>query len=232
MKRARKAPWFVAGMLCATMLATTVGPALAAVMVPQTLEVHTGVEVYVDDKRIDAGETHGNPDAFIYNGTTYVAVAAVSKSLGEKVIWDGENKRVYIGDHDGASQYLLDVCPPYNADTGNITFHSAVVMSGTTYNSALSTYDSAYFNLNGMYDTLTFTVGHMDKEGDDLDRYEDATYSIYLDGKLARVVLLEGLSMPQNIEVDLNGAIQMEIRGNADFGWDSRDFALAEMRVS
>lgn len=98
MKHTRKATWFLSGMLCAAILANTVAPAAAA-LAAKTIEVYTGIEVFVDDKRIDAGETHGNPDAFAYNGTTYVAVAAISKSLGENVIWDGTNKKVYIGEH-------------------------------------------------------------------------------------------------------------------------------------
>ena len=224
MKRARKTPWFVAGMLCATMLATTVGPALAAVMVPQTLEVHTGVEVYVDDKRIDAGETHGNPDAFIYNGTTYVAVAAVSKSLGEKVIWDGENKRVYIGDHDGASQYLLDVCPPY--ETTKYERFGSVKMAGGTYRNGFSCYwrGSAVFNLNGMYDELSFYVGHIDGTDD-----YDGELTIYLDGQQSFSIPLESDMTPEYCTVPLNGALNMRIEL---YDGDFYDYGMAEIRVS
>ncbi|WP_426453666.1 peptidylprolyl isomerase [Paenibacillus sp. S-38] len=35
--------------------------------------------------------------SFIYNGTTYVPLRFVSEALGQKVEWDGENNRIWIG---------------------------------------------------------------------------------------------------------------------------------------
>lgn len=70
-------------------------PVLAAV-VTKTITVETDVKVYVNDKGIDAGDTHGNPEAFIYNGTTYIAAKAVSNSLGQNVAWDGSTRSVHI----------------------------------------------------------------------------------------------------------------------------------------
>ncbi|MBQ3134320.1 MAG: DUF4352 domain-containing protein [Oscillospiraceae bacterium] len=70
-------------------------PVLAAV-VTKTITVETDVKVYVNDKAIDAGDTHGNPEAFIYNGTTYIAAKAVSNSLGQNVAWDGNTRSVQI----------------------------------------------------------------------------------------------------------------------------------------
>lgn len=91
-------------------------PVLAAV-VTKTITVETDVKVYVNDKALDAGDTHGNPDCFIYNGTTYVAVAAVSKSLGQDVKWEGQTRSVYIGRHgnDGISQEFLETMDAYEA---------------------------------------------------------------------------------------------------------------------
>ncbi|MGF7030540.1 foldase protein PrsA [Paenibacillus mucilaginosus] len=34
---------------------------------------------------------------FIYNGTTYVPLRFISEALGEKVEWDGDNNRIWIG---------------------------------------------------------------------------------------------------------------------------------------
>jgi len=38
------------------------------------------------------------PEAFIYQGTTYVPVRMVSELLNEPIHWDGANKSVYIGE--------------------------------------------------------------------------------------------------------------------------------------
>lgn len=85
----------LAAILTATIVLSLALPALAAVAT-KDITVETDVKVYVNDKALDAGDTHGNPDCFIYNGTTYVAVAAVSKSLGQDVKWEGETRSVYI----------------------------------------------------------------------------------------------------------------------------------------
>lgn len=76
-----KVKYAALGMIAAALLGQAVQPALAA-LTGTPITAYTGVRVYVNDTPLDAGETHGNPDAFIYNGTTYVAVSAVSKSLG------------------------------------------------------------------------------------------------------------------------------------------------------
>ena len=81
-------------VLGAILLSLTV-PTLAAVAT-KTITIETDVKVLVNNKALDAGDTHGNPDCFIYNGTTYVAVAAVSKSLGQSVGWAGETRTVHI----------------------------------------------------------------------------------------------------------------------------------------
>lgn len=82
-------------VLSLVLLVAMVIPSLAAA-VTETITVETDVKVFVNDKALDAGDTHGNPDCFIYNGTTYVAVAAVSKSLGQNIKWEGDTRSVYI----------------------------------------------------------------------------------------------------------------------------------------
>ncbi len=64
------------------------------------LLVKTDVQVYVNDAAVDAGYIYGNPEAFIYNGTPYVAADVVSNALGQKVSWDEDERRVYIGNRE------------------------------------------------------------------------------------------------------------------------------------
>jgi len=215
MKRTQKAPWFIAGMLCTAILVNTVAPAAAA-LVAKTIQVYTGIEVFVDDMRIDAGETHGNPDAFAYNGTTYVAVAAISKSLGENVIWDGENQRVYIGEHEGTSHYLLDVCPPYQYSGLNFVTQAkatSLSMAGKKYTNGFQDVESwterqayALFNLNGQYSTMSFVKGHVDGAP-----MYDGRVLIYLDGELAHEFEIKAESLPSDVEVDLTGTLSMKV---------------------
>lgn len=57
------------------------------------------VKIYVDQKLIAPRDANGNGvEPFIFNGTTYVPVRAVSEALGKKVSWDGPSRAVYIED--------------------------------------------------------------------------------------------------------------------------------------
>lgn len=192
-----------------------------------TIDVEPDVKVYVDDMPIDAGETHGNPEAFIYNGTTYIAAKGVSLSLGENVKWDGSTRSVYIGKHEGSSYFLLDVCPPYDGEV--YREDNTVNMSGKTYFSSLTFgfQGFALFNLNGKYDTLSFDVGHIDGA-----RMNSETFTIYLDGERVFTVEVAPESMPEHYEIPLNGALQMKIESdNTSLDYASKA-ALANIRVS
>lgn len=220
MKHKQSMIGFVSGILVSALLAGTILPAVAA---GTSIWVDSGVKVYVNDMPIDAGDTHGNPDAFIYNGTTYVAVAAVSKSLGENVKWEGSTRSVYIGKHEGSSSYLLKVCPPYQEKA--LEAPATFSMCGTKYANGFTLGSGGYalFNLNGKYDVLSFDIGHIDGRS-----LHEGTLNIYLDGELAFSVDLDGEMMPEHYKVPLNGALQMKIE---DAGW-LRYYALGNVQIS
>lgn len=226
MKHKQSMIGFISGILVSVLVAGTVLPAVAA---GTSIWVDSGVKVFVNDIPIDAGDTHGNPDAFIYNGTTYVAAAAVSKSLGENVKWEGSTKSVYIGKHEGSKSYLLNVCPPYetlgfeNPATVSMTgvkYANSMILSGS-YGSGHGGY--AIFNLNGKYDTLAFDIGHIDGE-----KMQDSAYNIYLDGELAFSVDLTSEMMPEHFEIPLCGAVQMKVQAEYDGGC----YAMCNIKVS
>lgn len=88
---------FLAGVLGAMLLFSLASPSLAA-LTGKTIEVFTGVEVFVDGEKLEPTDANGNPvETFVYNGTTYVPLRAVSRSLGKEVRWNGEELRVEIG---------------------------------------------------------------------------------------------------------------------------------------
>lgn len=229
MKRNTKITSFACGFLVAIMLfGMTNMPALAAGM-NDFIEVFTGVRVYVNDAPLDPGDLHGNPDAFIYNGTTYVAVRGVSNSLGQDVLWDGETRSVYIGKHAGSAAYLLDVCPPY--ESVYYKHPATMTMAGTKYANGFYfeyNWDSyAYFNLNGKYEALEFDVGHID--GSDMN---DAQYNIYLDGRLAKSITLEPNMMPTHYIVPLNDAVQMKIEIEKTTNIGKAQYGIVNIMVS
>ncbi len=59
---------------------------------------YNNIKIYIDQKLITPKDANGSiVDPFIYNGTVYLPVRAVSNALGQEVSWDSENKAVYIG---------------------------------------------------------------------------------------------------------------------------------------
>lgn len=220
---------FIAGVLVTTLVVSMVLPAGAA-MASKSIDVLTGAEIYVDGTLLKPTDVNGNPvETFIYNGTTYVPLRAVSQSLGKAVSWDGENQRVYIGSAPGIKQYLNTICPPYQ--TKRYDTPTTVEMAGNKYANAIqigmnqiSGYDLdgwALYNLNGQYETLRFTLGHVD--GGDMD---EGTLNIYLDGQLSFSMDLDPTALPEDVEVSLHNALQMKIEV-----LNGNDFALAEAEI-
>ena len=59
---------------------------------------YNGIKIYVDGDKITPKDGNGKiVDPFIYDGTTYLPVRAVSEALGKQVAWDDKSNSVYIG---------------------------------------------------------------------------------------------------------------------------------------
>ncbi len=206
---------FLAGILFTALTLALVLPAGAA-LVSKTIEVFTGVTIYVDGVEMKPTDVNGNPvETFVYNGTTYVPLRAVSQSLGENVDWDGATQSVYIGERPGTKQYLLTVCPPYQT-TGDYSTPATISMAGQKYANGFVlgetdgtdylTSGTALFNLNGQYNTLEFDVGHIDGRS-----MGNCTLNLYLDGTLAFSTDMTPEMLPTHYSVPLRGALQMKL---------------------
>ena len=209
MKRTHNIRGFLTGFLAAVLVFALASPAEAA-LAGKTIQVLTGVDIYVDGVEMKPTDANGKPvDTFVYNGTTYVPLRAVSQYLGKNVNYDGKNQRVYIGEAPGMKQYLVNVCPPYQEDS--YESYPTVTMTGKKYANAfrLGSYSSggwALYNLNGQYQTLSFDMGHLDG-----DPMYDVTLNIYLDNVLAFSVDMSAEDMPEHYTVPLRGALQMKM---------------------
>lgn len=223
MKRMHRVRDFLAGALTLALVMGLAVPAGAA-LTGKTIQVLTGAEIYIDGVKMEPTDANGNPvETFAYNGTTYVPLRAVSEYLGKAVNWDGANQRVYIGEAPGVKQYLNTVCPPYQSD--GYKTPTTVEMAGQKYANVIK-FDNwgyggwALYNLNGQYDTLRFTVGHIDDT-----RMNDATLNIYLDNELSFSLDLDPNGLPQEVEVPLHNALQMKIEMTNDY------FAMTEVEI-
>lgn len=71
------------------------------------------VKISVDGTLIDPKDAAGNPvEPFIYNGTTYLPVRAVSQALGKTVEWNAKKNTVQVGLQPVETQYTSTTsCP-------------------------------------------------------------------------------------------------------------------------
>lgn len=207
---------FLTGVLATLLVVSLATPALAAAS--KTIEVLTGVKIYIDDVELHPTDAAGNPvDVFIYNGTTYLPVRAVSEALGRPVQWDGKTRSVYIGKHssDTPAAYLSEM--DYFAKSGSWKFneltadnlgnnHTHSIDNG---NYADGDYEVVY-KLNGQYSRLTAWYYQEYSTRDD-SRNGTTTLIIYGDGKeLWQGTVGVGIE-PRYIDVDVTGVLELTI---------------------
>lgn len=202
----------VSGVLLAALISALAAPALA--LAQQTISVHTGVDVYVDGVKIDPRDVNGNSvPVFLYNGTTYLPVRALSKALGMPIQWDGSTQTVYVGEVPGQKQYLLDVCEPYLK--GGYETPATIQLAGKDYahGFTLACHGGyALFNLDGQYNRLEFDLGYTPSHN-----RSECDVNIYLDGTFVKNIRMGYEDLPQHISIPLNGALQLKIE-NVNYG--------------
>jgi len=91
---------FICGVLVTLLVAGLASPALAA-LTAKTIEVYTGVTLYVDDVKFTPKNALGEEvEILLYNGTTYLPVRAIGEAYGKDIAWDDATKSAYIGYHE------------------------------------------------------------------------------------------------------------------------------------
>lgn len=202
---------FILGLLTAALISMMVMPGFAA-LVAKTISVHTGITLYYDGVKVEPKDAAGKKvEPFLYNGTTYLPVRAVSGLFGEEINWDGKTHSVYIGEMPGKQTYLKDL--DYYESRG-LSLPSSLTMDGKTYvncfrlGNASLTNSKEYvsWNLNGAYDTLEFDVGHV------LGTDHDKQVIVYLDGNPAKIIDVGAGDLVQHVKVDLDGALRLKIQ--------------------
>lgn len=59
--------------------------------------LYDNIKIVIDGVEITPKDSKGEAvEPFMYNGTTYLPVRAVSEAFGKTVTWDGQNKKIYI----------------------------------------------------------------------------------------------------------------------------------------
>lgn len=208
MKSTRKTIVRVGALTLALTLVFALPIASAAILIPKTIDVRTGVTIVADGIEYIPTNVNGERvDTFLYNGTTYVPIRAMSELFGKGVTWDGTTGTVYIGDNPNTHQWLLDVCKPYRTDV--FREYKTVTMAGKKFAHGFilgeyalggGGYNPGYadFNLDCRYNTLEFDIGCQSGSAEDAELY------IYLDDQLAYTIDLNCDMLPEHHVVPLN----------------------------
>ncbi len=218
---------FAAGILCCVLFA---GISVFAKNATETIQaMYKDIKIYVDGVKIDPKDANGNKvEPFIYNGTTYLPVRAIGDAIGKQVAWDGATSSVYLGEKPGDTQYLIDVCPPYDSSRCELYTMSngkSFLMGGKKFTNGftLENYSWAegeiYFNLDAKYKSITLNMGPVDGTG---FFKENTTIGFYVDDKLVKEYIVKPGDLPQQITVPVNYGMKLKVIHNerdADIGF-------------
>lgn len=187
--------------------------ALASGGVAKSLQVYyNNIKVMVDGSPANLGKdsTGKANEAFIYNGTTYLPIRAVSEALGEDVSWDGKTSTVYVGEKPGEVNYLMKYA--YADEYTGIydgTDSDSFSMGGIKYTKGYTMGWSSrmYFNLNGQFDELTFEYGSYKKDTITGAAFD---FDIVLDDKVVDTLTVESGQLPKEYTVSVKGVNQLK----------------------
>lgn len=222
MKQLEKIGYMAAGAAIMGMLAVPMSPAMAA-LTQKYIQVSPGVHIYVDDRPLAT-------EGFIYDGTTYLPVRAVSEAVGKAVSWDGRTSSVFIGQHSSSEPAaVLTELDYFNKDGMFIYKESIKDNLGRTYNRGYlkgnSSQSFVEYKLNGKFSRLT---------GAFFVKYDCRTFEapgmlkIYGDGKLLyNSPEITGGVEPVPVDVDITGVLTLRIELSDGYNYSSH-FAFAD----
>lgn len=197
--------------------------------------MHNDVKVYINGVLTNFEDEYGQViEPFIYQGKVYLPLNSVVEALGMSYAWDGNAMSVQMGAAEGEEQLLLDVCPPYKTDEVEIYSSkegSGFVMAGNSYTNgftmkAWSTGGGyALINLNGSYENVSFTLGHVDDA-----KMGNALLQVFLDGELLQEIPVPAEDLPRQVTIPVNHALSMKL--NAYTTDTSSMIGLGEITVN
>lgn len=223
MKISKKVMCFICAVMAVVTMSSTVGHALSSAT--KNIAVYTGVNIYIDDKKLDPTDVNGNPvEAFVYNGTTYLPVRALSEALGKQVQWEGKTSSVYVGKHssDKPAVWLADMDYYTRTGGGLDRQYDYKDNLGDVHDKVLCRRVdtcSETFVINGQYTAIsgTFFQPYNDRDND-----SDNILEIYGDGELIYKAIVRGGENPVRpiyFKVDITGVLELEVKLKGNGSW-------------
>lgn len=123
-----KAKGFLAGIITTTLILSMGFPVIAASGFKNLNVAYDNIKVYINEKLTPMKDPNGNVvEPFVYNGTTYVPLRAISEAFGYDVSWDNNTKSIYIADmlnlKKSSSNVVLDSQASIAPSCGEILLH-------------------------------------------------------------------------------------------------------------
>lgn len=215
--------------VCLTVLLSSLAMTSFAAGQSKTINVATGVNLYMDDRQVIPTDANGNPvEVFIYNGTTYIPVRAVSELFDTPIQWDGQTYGVYIGKHSSTKPAAyLEELEPFTGETLKCTSNEKVVLDnmGTRRSHVLGNdnwlyyeFDNVYY-LNGTYSSMTGTLYQpkcYNNQTSAIDQsFSDISYGsvlkVYGDDRLLYEASMNGGVSPIDFSIDLTGVLKLQV---------------------
>lgn len=201
------------GLTIAGAVGTMAFSASAAAVTKQISATYNNIQIVVDGVKVTPKDANGKTvEPFVYEGTTYLPVRAMGEAIGKQVTWDGNTQTVYLGQVPGESNYLVDVCPPYNSK--DCTVYKGAdgeffKMAGKKYTNGIMLIKKGYaiMNTDGKYNSMTFTVGFKEEYSSLID----GTLEVYLNGKYSQSIELNAEDVPHEVTIPLNGALSVKL---------------------
>ncbi len=226
MNRKQKLSYFLSGMMAALLMVSLIVPGFA--VYSKNVTVFPGVSIFVNDQKINPTDAKGNPvEAFIYEGTTYLPVRAVSEALDLPIQWEGTSKSVYIGSHTGDKPAVWVADMDYFDESGSYWDIGETIKDnlGNEQQHCISGgYRGDYrtYKLNAQYTRLTgvYFLKYADRSN------AGGTLTIYADDeKIWEGTVGKGID-PMNISVDVTGVLELKIMMR---GYESFYTAIGEL---
>ena len=234
MKKRSSSPKGIMLISLAVVLVLALAVPVLAATVKKTIDVYTGVSIYMDDELLDTKDANGNPvEAFIYNGTTYLPVRAIAEAVGKTVQWEGKTYSVYLGKHssDKPAAWLKDM--DYYSRGGDRWEYNSIDKDnlGNTRSDCISarrTWEGytqinadvwQNYRINGQYTAVSGTL--FCSYGSRNDAAE-TTLKIYGDNALLYTATVRGGENPIDpidFMVDITGVLELKIELlNTEYG--------------
>ncbi|MCX7745846.1 MAG: NPCBM/NEW2 domain-containing protein [Clostridia bacterium] len=216
---------FVTGVIVTALVFITVFTTFAEPIQKVVTAVYNNIKIYVDGNLIQPKDANGNKvDPFIYNGTTYLPVRAVSQALGKNIEWDDKTKSIYIGETQQSNNYMSDSIKPSEiSESGKCEVNSKMQIDGVIYNKGYKMYTAkaqdclVKFDLEGKYSDISGVLG--------LDDQAESAFvlvEIYADGKMIETYHFKDGINSAKVNWNVTGIKELAVKAYGVMNGDSK----------